>query len=115
MALSLDAVNKKRIQNKKNDNIKKDKVLRPWETFDQLGSQTRTVAAQEAVKKAQMIVERNKSNSRVFSEDCDSTSGIDFNSHMDAKIDEFKKIRKDSCKIKSDTGVVGFFKDMFNQ
>ena len=37
----------------------KEKVLRPWETYDSLGVQTRTVAAQEAVKQARITVKKN--------------------------------------------------------
>lgn len=34
--------------------------LRPWESFEKRGLQTRTIAAREAVKKAQTIVKRNQ-------------------------------------------------------
>jgi len=37
----------------------KEKVLRPWETYDSLGIQTRTVSAQEAVKHARLTVQKN--------------------------------------------------------
>ncbi len=59
MALSLDQIttSKKIIPSKHSP--QKEKVLRPWETFDQLGNQTRTIAAKEAVLKAQKIVMKN--------------------------------------------------------
>jgi hypothetical protein len=38
----------------------KDKVLRPWETFDSDDFQTRTLRAQEAVKRARQIVVQNE-------------------------------------------------------
>ena len=37
----------------------KDKVLRPWQGYEELGSQTRTMAAREAVKNAKLIVQKN--------------------------------------------------------
>jgi hypothetical protein len=45
---------------KKDDLIyQKDKVLRPWEAYESLGVQTRTVSAQEAVKRAKLTVQKN--------------------------------------------------------
>ena len=59
MALSLDQLNKKSEKRQLPKSMHKSKVLRPWETFDQLGSQTRTISAKEAVIRAQKIVDRN--------------------------------------------------------
>jgi len=59
MAISLKDV-KNRKKGKKGDNkLLKDKVLRPWQGYEELGSQTRTVAAREAVKSAKLTVQKN--------------------------------------------------------
>ncbi len=59
MAISLEQIQKSKPDFKKTNKFEKEKVLRPWETFDQLGTQTRTIAAKEAVRKAQIIVQKN--------------------------------------------------------
>jgi len=37
----------------------KEKVLKPWEHYDEVGNQTRTIVAQEAVRRAREIVRKN--------------------------------------------------------
>ena len=50
MAISLKDV-KNRKKGKKGDNkLLKDKVLRPWQGYEELGSQTRTVAAEKQLR-----------------------------------------------------------------
>jgi hypothetical protein len=41
--------------------IENKKLLRPWDDYDKLGFQTRTILAREAVKKAREIVKKNNS------------------------------------------------------
>ncbi len=63
MAISLDDIKKSKksiSENKKESLIDENKSLRPWEGYEHLGLRTRTVMAQEAVKKAQSIVANNK-------------------------------------------------------
>ncbi|MFZ9000767.1 MAG: hypothetical protein ACO20H_05660 [Bacteriovoracaceae bacterium] len=65
MAISLNDIKKSKnnIKENKKEFIKEkeeSKSLRPWEGYEHLGLRTRTVMAQEAVKKAQSIVESNK-------------------------------------------------------
>lgn len=61
MALGLGDIQKHGQKNRSSNNELKQRVLRPWETFDQRGLQTRTSQAQEAVKRAREIVARNNS------------------------------------------------------
>ncbi|EQC49128.1 hypothetical protein M899_0765 [Bacteriovorax sp. BSW11_IV] len=59
MALSLGDIQKHSEKGRATRTELKERVLRPWETFDQRGLQTRTNQAQEAVKRAREIVEKN--------------------------------------------------------
>lgn len=59
MALGLEDLNQNLKTNENHFPVDKERVLRPWEGYDKLGSQTRTIAAREAVKKAKKIVEQN--------------------------------------------------------
>ncbi len=58
------AIGLKDIKNPRKDKVEtipdqKEKVLRPWEAYESLGPQTRTVSAQEAVKRARQTVQKN--------------------------------------------------------
>jgi len=46
--------------NEQEQKFDKEKVLRPWENYDTTETKTRTLRAQEAVRKAQAIVKRNE-------------------------------------------------------
>lgn len=87
MALSLDEINlKKKIKSKKGIELSdgggdqskglsndKEKIVRPWEKFEDQGNQTRTIVAQEAVRKAREIVERNNEMIHRFQESFEET------------------------------------------
>lgn len=72
MAISLDDVQKNKPQGGPDPKaarslgpleegpFEKEKTLRPWENFDHTETKTRTLRAQEAVRKAQAIVRRNE-------------------------------------------------------
>jgi len=73
MAISLKDISKNKMgiatDLKKSDFHKefaKEKTLRPWESFDTAQIKTRTLRAQEAVRKAQAIVQRNPLNTLVI-------------------------------------------------
>lgn len=59
MAIGLKDIKNPRREKREGLQEQKEKVLRPWETYDSLGIQTRTVAAQEAVKQARITVQKN--------------------------------------------------------
>lgn len=59
MALGLGDIQKHGQKSREAGLELKQRVLRPWETFDQRGLQTRTNQAQAAVKRAKEIVARN--------------------------------------------------------
>jgi len=59
MAISLKDIKKSKKGNKGQFRTLKDKVLRPWQGYEELGSQTRTLAGREAVKNAKLIVQKN--------------------------------------------------------
>lgn len=59
MAIGLKDIRNPRKEKKDGLQDQKEKVLRPWETYDSLGIQTRTVSAQEAVKQARLTVQKN--------------------------------------------------------
>lgn len=73
MALGLNDINKNKKRQKKlveiENDFDKERVLRPWEGFEDLGGQTRTIIAQEAVRKARQIVERNNAMTQKFEEE----------------------------------------------
>ena len=68
MAISLDDVERNQNQKRKagtNGVIPpRDVMVKPWESYDKLGQQTRTISAKEAVLKARQIFQRTE----VFSE-----------------------------------------------
>ena len=59
MAIGLKDIKNPRKDKREELPDQKEKVLRPWETYDSLGVRTRTVAAQEAVKQARITVQKN--------------------------------------------------------
>lgn len=60
MAIGLKDIKNPKKDRRESNFDQKQKVLRPWEDYDSLGIQTRTVTAQEAVKRARLIVQRNE-------------------------------------------------------
>lgn len=59
MAIGLKDIKNPRKEKKDGLIDQKDRVLRPWEAYESLGVQTRTVSAQEAVKRAKLTVQKN--------------------------------------------------------
>lgn len=59
MAIGLKDIKNPRKEKREGAQDQKEKVLRPWETYDSLGIQTRTVTAQEAVRQARITVQKN--------------------------------------------------------
>ncbi len=59
MAIGLKDIKNTRKEKKDGLIDQKDRVLRPWEAYESLGVQTRTVSAQEAVKRAKLTVQKN--------------------------------------------------------
>ena len=58
MALGLEDLKKANKSSGTATGLKKQKVLRPWQSYDEQVLRTRTLRAQEAVVKAKEIVER---------------------------------------------------------
>ena len=59
MAIGLSDIKNSKKNLNKNQSGEKQKALRPWEGYDNYGIKTRTLGAQEAVRKAKEIVENN--------------------------------------------------------
>jgi len=119
MAIRLNDVTAKNKERKeKLSPIDKERVLRPWETFEKLGAQTRTLGAREAVKSAR---EKVKSNNELVDRLRDGFVEMEEARNWDAEIDS-KQIKLDSDikelssslkKINTKPGVISFFKEMF--
>ncbi len=73
-----------------------NKPLRPWESFNETKHRTRTVGAQEAVRKARTIVEKNNAISATLLERALTKEQLDQNAARKLKIEtekaEFAKI-----------------------
>jgi len=59
VAISLKDVKRSKKGKKEDISTLKEKVLRPWQGYEDLGSQTRTLMAREAVKSAKLTVQKN--------------------------------------------------------
>jgi uncharacterized coiled-coil DUF342 family protein len=119
MALRLnDVQNKNKDLSENVKEIEEKRILRPWEGFDKLGSQTRTLTAREAVKNAREKVESNNElvdklragfveleESRKWDEEVDQKQ-----INLDREI---KELSSEMKKINTRPGVVSFFKEMF--
>ncbi|WP_127714294.1 hypothetical protein [Halobacteriovorax sp. HLS] len=119
MALRLNDVrSKNKNQSDAIKEVNENRVLRPWEGFDRLGAQTRTISAREAVKKAREKVESNNDlvqklrqgfveleESRKWDEEVDQKE-----LHLDQEI---KELTSEMKKINTRPGVITFFKEMF--
>lgn len=92
----------------------KEKALRPWEGYETHGNQTRTVGAQEAVRKAREIVENN--NKMIRKLKIDIGNGIeahkDPNGKSESESMSQELILREPIKIKSKSGIFGLFRDM---
>jgi hypothetical protein len=99
MAISLKDVKKSKKGKKEGIRTLKDKVLRPWQGYEELGSQTRTLAAREAVKNAKLIVQKNnvwvdnlkKRSYKPLEEECSESQEIQMRLKV-YKVYRFKKL-----------------------
>jgi hypothetical protein len=119
MAIRLNDVTAKNKATKhKAAEIEEQRVLRPWETFDKLGAQTRTISAREAVKSARKKVEENNELvNRLREGFVEVEKARDWDSYIDdkqIKLDqEVKELSSQMKKINTKPGVISFFKEMF--
>jgi len=118
MALRLEDIQKKKVVKAPEQEENKTRVLRPWESFETLGNQTRTIAAQEAVIKAKKIVE---SNNNLVDELRDGFVEKDVNSDLNSVLDERNKefefnnmdLSANIHKIKTNSGLFGRIRGFF--
>ena len=118
MALRLDDIQKKKVIKKVETKDNKVRVLRPWESFETLGNQTRTVGAQEAVLKAKKIVESNNSMVNNLRDGFVATSvDSDLNSTLEERNKEFEfkgmDMNVNIHKIKTNSGLFGKIRELF--
>jgi hypothetical protein len=114
MAIGLSDIKNTKKSLKSEKSGVKEKALRPWEGYDTYGNQTRTVGAQEAVRKAREIVESNDRMIRKLKIDVEN--GIEAHKDPNGKnqsdlIDQEIKL-PEPIKIKSKPGILGLFRDM---
>ena len=136
MAISLGDIKRKKTEQKELRELKdryKERVLRPWENFtpqdpvfDQIGPRPRTHMAQQAVKRAREIVERNKVmvaeiKKRGYGQNsADDNENNYEHEHEHEHEQKYKgqqyfidnEITSDSYKIKNKKGLWGLFKEM---
>ena len=118
MALSLNDLKKTKTHKNEPSFQDKERSLRPWETFDKLGTQTRTLAARDAVKKAREIVELNNSmveKLRTGHVSAENISSLEERIEFKNQQFSFQDNDLDSAihKINTRPKIVTFFKDMF--
>ncbi|WP_372652753.1 hypothetical protein [Halobacteriovorax sp.] len=119
MALRLNDVTAKNKATKaKSLEVEEQRVLRPWETFDKLGAQTRTISAREAVKNARRKVQENNDLVNKLREGfVEVEKARDWDNFVDNKqiqLDqEIKELSSEMKKINTKPGVISFFKEMF--
>lgn len=119
MALRLnDVTAKNKATRVKSNEIEEQRVLRPWETFDRLGAQTRTISAREAVKNARRKVQENNDLVNKLREGfVEVEKARDWDNFVDnkqIKLDqEIKELSSEMKKINTKPGVISFFKEMF--
>ncbi len=118
MALRLDDIQKKKTIKKVETQENKSRVLRPWESFEKLGNQTRTVGAQEAVLKAKRTVENNNSMVNDLREGFVAV-GVDgeLNQVLEDRNKEFEfnnmDLNVNIHKIKTNSGLMGRIREFF--
>ncbi|ATH08540.1 hypothetical protein BIY24_11435 [Halobacteriovorax marinus] len=119
MALRLNDVTAKNKATKaKSMEVEEQRVLRPWEGFEKLGTQTRTIAAREAVKNARKKVQENNDLvDKLRDGFVELEKARDWDSYVDdkqLKLDqEIKELSSEMKKINTKPGVISFFKEMF--
>ena len=117
MAICLDDLKKNKKTSKDLTRTTKPRSLRPWESYDEIEGQTRTVGAQEAVVKAREIVKLNNEMVEELREGVKSAEKL---KELDRKLEgnnsfssKLKSIGKKPYKIKSKGGIFGLFRDIF--
>ena len=117
MAICLDDLKKNKKSPKDPPRSAKPRSLRPWESYDEIEGQTRTVGAQEAVVKAREIVKLNNEMVEELREGVKSAEKL---KELDRKLEgntsfasNFKSTGKKPYKIKSKGGIFGLFRDIF--
>ena len=117
MAICLDDLKKNKKSSKDSHKPVKARSLRPWESYDEIEGQTRTVGAQEAVVKARQIVKLNNEMVEGLREGVKSAGKL---KELDRKLEvnasfssNFKSTGKKPYKIKSKGGIFGLFRDIF--
>ena len=119
MAIRLNDVTAKNKATKvKASELEEQRVLRPWETFDKLGAQTRTISAREAVKSARKKVQENNELVDKLREGfVEVEKARDWDSFVDNKqlqLDQdIKELSSEMKKINTKPGAISFFKEMF--
>jgi hypothetical protein len=118
VALSLNDIQKKKTIKKVDKDENKSRVLRPWESFEQRGNQTRTIGAQEAVIKARKIVENNNTmveNLREGFVGKETDQRLNKNLENRSKEFEFDNIDLNANihKIKTNNGLLGRIREIF--
>ena len=117
MAICLNDLKKNKKGSKDSFKPAKPRSLRPWESYDEIDGQTRTVGAQEAVVKAREIVKLNNEMVEELREGVKSAEKL---KELDKKLEvnaafpsNFKPSGKKPYKIKSRGGIFGLFRDIF--
>jgi len=117
MAICLDDLKKSKKSSKDTQKSVKPRSLRPWESYDEIDCQTRTVGAQEAVNKAREIVRMNNQMVEKLRTGIKSAEKL---KELDRKLEKgklflssFNTSGKKPYKIKSKGGLFGLFRDIF--
>ena len=117
MAICLDDLKKTKKSGKEVSRAVKPRSLRPWESYDEIDCQTRTVGAQEAVEKAREIVKLNNKmvdNLRLGIKSEERLKELDRKLERDKYfLSSFDVSVKKPYKIKSKGGLFGLFRDIF--
>jgi hypothetical protein len=117
MAICLDDLKKSKRLGKEVPKSVKSRSLRPWESYDEIDCQTRTVGAQEAVAKAREIVKLNNKmvdNLRLGIKSEERLKELDRKLERDKYFfSSFDTTVKKPYKIKSKGGLFGLFRDIF--
>lgn len=117
MAIGLEDLNCNQIKNQKMPHQDKERVLRPWEGYEKLGNQTRTITAREAVKKARLIVDKNENMAKELRVDRVPQKVInDLENKMLKKEEQFFISEEKTInfeKIKNKKTLVRFIKGLF--
>lgn len=114
MAIGLNDIKKSknsvRETKKEISHLEDQKSLRPWEGYDDSGTRTRTIMAQEAIKKAQNIVRNNEMMVKELKNNFNQSpmAPLEESSHADiTKSAEFNFQRP-----RNRTGIFGLLRDI---